>query len=178
MSDLASVMGGAFVADDVEITDFEPVPEGEYPVAITAAELKGTSKGGTMLVLDYAIMNGPNESRVIKDRLNVNCPGSPKAEDIAKQSLAKICKAIGIGQLSSTTELVGKRLKIKVVVKPGEGTYIDNTGAERQRSAQNDVKAYYSMNAPTQLKEATPAQTENGAEADLPPADGAPPWAK
>lgn len=178
MTDLAHAMGGTFEADKVEITDFSPVPEGEYAVAITGAELKGTSKGGTMLVLDFSIMTGPNEGRVIYDRLNINCPGSEKAENIAKQSLAKICKAIDTPTLKSTNELLGKRLKIKVSIRKGEGTYIDKTGAERQSQDQNDIKGYYSLSsngAAAPLQQTQPVQPAPQAAA---PSGGTPPWAK
>ena len=177
MNDLANAMGGTFRASEVEIQDFTPVPEGEYAVSVTDAQLKGTSKGGTMLVLSHTIITGMNEGRVIIDRLNVNCPGSPKAEDIAKQSLAKICKAIGVDTLDSTNQLIGKRMKIRIGIQKGQGTYIDSMGNEKPSQDQNNVKGYYSLNgetpAPIQQEASEPTPEAQSAQAS----NGAPPWA-
>lgn len=155
MTDLTQALGFQFNANEVEIKNFEPVPAGEYLVSITGVELKDSQKKGKMLVFDFTVQTGANDGRVVVDRLNI-VNASKDAERIALETLAKICKAVNIETPKNTNEFIGKRLKIKVDIEPGVGTYIDNFGQEKPCTAKNKIKGYYSFNggaAPVEQKQ-------------------------
>lgn len=156
MNNLTQAMGFQFNASEVEVTDYTPVPDGEYLASVTEAEITETSSGGTMLVFTMSILTGPHDGRTIKDRLNI-VNKNATAQKIAHETLAKICNAVGIVTPSDTKEFIGKRLKIKVVVEQGVGTYVDKFGVEKPRSAQNVIKGYYpadSVAAPVKQEDA------------------------
>ncbi len=155
MGDLSNVLGG-FNANEVEISSgFEPIPEGEYIAVITSVELKDTRTGGNMLVFDFTVNGSSHDGRILKDRLNI-VNSNPKAETIAKESLAKICTAVDINSPKDTGEFIGRKLKIKVGIQPGVGTYVNQYGEEKPSQAQNNVKGYYSLNS---ASAPAPAQT-------------------
>lgn len=175
MNDLTAALGYQFDATQVEIADYSPVPEGEYVAMITGASLDDTKSGGKMLTFDFTIQGSAADGRVIKDRANI-VNQNQTAEKIGKETLAKICKAIGIAQPRSTTEFPNKRLKIKVVVEQGSGTYVNKYGEEKPHSAQNVVKGYYPINgAPAQ---AAPVAAPTVSQAEAPKPVSGLPWAK
>jgi len=96
-----------FNADDfqTEQRDFSPLPAGEYLAVITASTEKGTRAGtGSYLELTFQVIDGEHKGRQLWERLNINNPNKT-AEQIARESLAAICKAIGITTPDDSSEL-------------------------------------------------------------------------
>lgn len=182
MSNIAQALGGAFVPADVPANEFELIPSGEYVAIITETDFRDTSKGGKMLEVKFQLQTSVHEGRVLTERLNL-VNSNPKAVEIALQTLAKISTAAGLLSVKDSSELHGKRMKIKVDVQPGNGTYIDKFGTEKPSQAQNVIKGYAPMSAPAAdapfppMKQPT-AQAQQEPN-DAPPAaeEGKRPWA-
>jgi hypothetical protein len=92
--------------------------------------------------------------------LNIKNP-NPKAEEIGRQQLGEIMRAIGLSTVQDTDQLIGGQLMIKLDVRESE-----------QYGASHDVKGFKSSgSAPPAAgaKAAAPAQASGKA---------APPWVK
>lgn len=115
----------------------ETLPPGKYPAHIVASEMKATSKGGQMLVLEFEVLEGEHESRKLWARLNLDNP-NPKAVEIAQRELSAICRATGQITVSDSEALHFKPVLLTVKVeaprpKPdGSGDY----------PAQNSIAGY------------------------------------
>jgi hypothetical protein len=146
----------------VGTSNFEPLPEGWYNATITGAEVKETKAGdGKYIACKYTVTGPSHQGRVIFGNLNIK-NASTKAEEIGRQQLGEIMRAIGLGKVSDTDQLIGGNLGIKLSLKTGE-------------YAGNEVKAFRALNgaapAPTSIL-STPSSVKTA------PAKAAPPWAK
>jgi hypothetical protein len=145
----------------VSNNNFEPLPEGWYNAAITGAEIKATKAGdGKYIAVKYNITGPSHQGRVIFGNLNIK-NASTKAEEIGRQQLGEIMRAIGLAKVSDTDQLIGGNLGIKLSVRTGE-------------YAGNEIKAFRALSGAQPgtvalLKAVAPAAT---------PAKAAPPWAK
>lgn len=138
--------------------NYEPVPAGWYNVNITSAELKPTKDGsGQYIKVRYDITGPSHQGRVVFGNLNIKNK-SAKAEEIGRQQLGDIMRAIGLPKVNDTDELIGGNLSIKLDVR----------AATEQYAAQNEVKGFRSITG------SAPAL----APAPSAPAKAAPPWAK
>ena len=149
----------------VGTNNFEPLPEGWYNATITAAEIKPTKAGdGKYIAVKYAITGPTHQGRVIFGNLNIK-NASTKAEEIGRQQLGEIMRAIGLATVRDTDQLIGGNLGIKLTVRTGE-------------YAGNEIKAFKALGgaAPsvmTSVPFGSSAPAATGA-----PAKAAPPWAK
>jgi hypothetical protein len=141
--------------------NFEPLPEGWYNATITGAEIKATKAGdGKYIACKYTITGPSHQGRVIFGNLNIK-NASTKAEEIGRQQLGEIMRAIGLAKVSDTDQLIGGNLGIKLSVRTGE-------------YAGNEIKAFRALGgtapvAAVPFKSVAPSTT---------PAKAAPPWAK
>ena len=140
--------------------NFEPLPEGWYNSTITGAEIKPTKAGdGKYIAVKYAITGPSHQGRVVFGNLNIK-NASTKAEEIGRQQLGEIMRAIGLAKVTDTDQLIGGNLGIKLSLKTGE-------------YAGNEVKAFRALGgaapAAAPFKSVAPSAT---------PAKAAPPWAK
>lgn len=144
----------------VSTNNFEPLPEGWYNAAITGAEIKATKAGdGKFIAVKYTVTGPTHQGRVVFGNLNIK-NASTKAEEIGRQQLGEIMRAIGLGKVSDTDQLIGGNLGIKLSVKTGE-------------YAGNEVKGFRALSNPAQgVSFKAPA-----AAAPTAPAKAAPPWA-
>jgi hypothetical protein len=142
---------------------FEPLPAGWYTAAISQSELKDTKAGnGQYIKLRYDITGPSHQGRVVFGNLNIK-NANPKAEEIGRQQLGDIMRAIGLAKVTDTDQLIGGQIGIKLEVKE-----------DAQYGASNEVKGFKSVSgsaAPAAgsmlpIKTATP-----------PPAKASPPWA-
>lgn len=153
-----------FEADNLpQGNSYEALPAGWYNVNVTGAELKNTKAGnGQYIAVRYDVTGPTHQGRVVFGNLNIKNP-NPKAEEIGRQQLGELMRAIGVARVTDTDQLIGGSLQIKLEIRPAEGQY----------EASNDVKAFKSITggAPTF---STPAAAPEA------PASGkaAPPWAK
>ena len=142
--------------------NFDPLPAGWYDVAITGAELKSTKDGnGSYIKVRYDVTGPTHQGRVVFGNLNIQ-NASAKAEEIGRQQLGEIMRAIGLSRVQDTDQLIGGNLSIKLEVKPADGQY----------SAGNEVRGFRALAggaAPKPQAAAPSAPSSTRA---------APPWAK
>ena len=143
--------------------NFDPLPPGWYSATMSAAEIKNTKTGtGQYIALRYDITGPTHQGRVVFGNLNIRNQ-SPKAEEIGRQQLGDICRAIGLARVGDTDQLIGNSLMIKLDIEKSE-----------QYGDKNQVKGFKPIagGAPS-----VPVRSsvQNGAAA---PAKAAPPWAK
>jgi hypothetical protein len=141
---------------------FEPLPAGWYTVTISQAELKDTKAGnGQYIKLRYDVTGPSHQGRVVFGNLNIKNPNQ-KAEEIGRQQLGDIMRAIGLAKVTDTDQLIGNSLSIKLDVKQ-----------DAQYGASNEVKGFKSVSG-----SAAPAAASMPAAAAPASAKAAPPWAK
>ncbi len=157
-----SFLGETFNAADLPqgTGGFDPIPAGVYTASITQANLKDTKDGtGKMIAIRLDITGPSHQGRVIFSNINIRNK-SPKAEEIGRQQLGEIMRAIGLASLQDTDQLIGGQVQIKVDIEKKEGY-----------EARNQVKGYKAV-----AGSAAPAP--NPAAAPTPAAGAAPPWAR
>lgn len=112
-----------FDANQVEpSSNFEPIPAGKYPAAITDSEMKATKAGtGNYLALTFQILDGPYKGRLLWARLNLNNPNA-QAVQIARAELSAICRAVGVLAPNDSVELHNLPLVITVRCKKRKDT--------------------------------------------------------
>lgn len=133
MGDIANATGGAVSTDRPDAaTGFEPIPTGWYPVLIESAEVKDNNAGnGKLLKLEQQIVGDKYSGRKLFTYINLQNP-SQVAVEIGMKLLAALGQACGLVTVSDTTELVGKTVEARVVVRPAKNGY----------EASNEVTAY------------------------------------
>jgi hypothetical protein len=142
--------------------NFEPLPAGWYTVTITQAELKDTKAGnGQYIKLRYDVTGPTHQGRVVFGNLNIKNQNQ-KAEEIGRQDLGNIMRAIGLAKVTDTDQLIGNSLSIKLDVKQ-----------DAQYEASNEVKGFKSVSG-----SAAPVAASMPAAAAPASAKAAPPWAK
>lgn len=137
--------------------EFSPLPDGWYDVRIDSAEVKQTKSGtGSYIKVRYNVTGPSHAGRVIFGNLNIT-NSNPKAEEIGRQQLGELMRAIGLASLSDTDQLAGGVLQIKLTTRKSD-EYGDS----------NEVKGYRAAGgSPPAAKPAAAA-----------PSRSAPPWAK
>jgi hypothetical protein len=162
----------AFLSETFDINElpvgntgsFEPLPAGWYTATINQAELKDTkAKNGQYIKLRYDITGPTHQGRVVFGNLNIK-NANPKAEEIGRQQLGEIMRAIGLAKVADTDQLIGGQISIKLEVKD-----------DAQYGASNEVKGFKSVSG-----SAAPAAASFAAPAAAPISVGkaAPPWTK
>jgi hypothetical protein len=149
-----------FEADAMPVSDksYEPLPAGWYTASITGAELKNTKAGtGQYIAIRYDIIGPTHQGRIVFGNLNIRNP-NPKAEEIGRQQLGEVMRAIGIAKVQDTDELIGGQLSIKVDIRSSE-----------QYGDQNEVKGFKAIAGST-----PPAPVAKAAATGK----AAPPWQK
>jgi hypothetical protein len=149
-----------FEADAMPVSDksYEPLPAGWYTASITGAELKNTKAGtGQYIAIRYDIIGPTHQGRIVFGNLNIRNP-NPKAEEIGRQQLGEVMRAIGIAKVQDTDELIGGQLSIKVDIRSSE-----------QYGDQNEVKGFKAIAGST-----PPAPVAKAAASGK----AAPPWQK
>jgi hypothetical protein len=154
--------------------NFEPLPEGNYNATITQAELKDTNdKTGQYIKMRLDITGPSHQGRVIFSNLNIK-NASAKAEEIGRQQLGDIMRAVGLAKVTDTDQLIGGNVNIKLTIRAARTD--EKTG--KTYEASNEVKGYRAINggaAPAPFKSAAPAAAPAATSA---PAKASPPWVK
>ena len=146
--------------------NFEPLPAGWYTATISQSELKATKAGnGQYIKLRYDITGPSHQGRVVFGNLNIK-NANPKAEEIGRQQLGDIMRAIGLAKVTDTDQLIGGQIGIKLEVKQDE-----------QYGASNEVKGFKSLSG-SAAPAAAVIPAKAAATAPAAPAKAAPPWAK
>ena len=104
--------------------NFDPLPAGWYTTKIAGAEIKATKNGtGQYISVRYDIIGPSHQGRVVFGNINIK-NANPKAEEIGRQQLGEIMRAIGLTRVTDTDQLIGGNVQIKLSVKQDE-TYGD-----------------------------------------------------
>lgn len=144
-------------------SNFEPLPAGWYTSTITQAELKTTTAGnGQYIKIRYDITGPSHQGRVVFGNLNIKNP-NVKAEEIGRQQLGDIMRAIGLARVADTDNLIGKQIEIKLSIKDDPKYGLGNEIKGFKSVAGSTVPAVGAM----PVKAAAPA-----------PAKAAPPWVR
>ena len=147
--------------------NFEPLPAGWYTVTISQAELKPTKAGnGQYIKLRYDVTGPSHQGRVVFGNLNIK-NANPKAEEIGRQQLGDIMRAIGLAKVTDTDQLIGGQIAIKLEVKE-----------DAQYGASNEVKAFKSVSGSVAPAAGVPAFVKQTEPTENRIAKAAPPWAK
>lgn len=148
--------------------NYDPLPAGWYNANITSAELKPTKDGsGQYIKVRYDITGPSHQGRVVFGNLNIK-NASAKAEEIGRQQLGEIMRAIGLAKVTDTDQLIGGSLSIKLDVR----------AATEQYAAQNEVKGFKAITGSAPTFAAPAASPAASAPAAAAPAKATPPWAK
>lgn len=111
--------------------DYSPIPAGDYDARIADAQICDTKSGtGQYIKLRLDIVAPSHEGRVLWANLNIK-NASQKAEEIGRQQLGQVMRAINLPAIKDTDQLIGGTVGIKVGIRESE-----------QYGAQNEVKAY------------------------------------
>jgi hypothetical protein len=157
-------LGQTFDANELpQGNTYEPLPAGWYTATITAAELKPTKDGsGQYIKVRYDITGPTHQGRVVFGNINIR-NASARAEEIGRQQLGELMRAIGLARITDTDQLIGGVLSIKVDVRQATDQY----------PAQNEVRGFKAITGAAPAL--SPAASAPAASA---PGKVAPPWAK
>jgi hypothetical protein len=131
--DIAAIIGGDFDGEGVEATSsFELIPVGWYMAEIEKAEVKKTKDGsGSYLKLVHSIVGEKYSGRKLFHNITLT-NNNQTAVDIGMRDLEALRLASELATISDTSDLIGKIMEIRVVVKPAKGDF----------EADNDVKGW------------------------------------
>jgi len=147
--------------------NYEPLPPGWYHANITGAELKSTKAGnGQYIAVRYDITGPTHQGRVVFGNLNIKNP-NPKAEEIGRQQLGEIMRAIGLAKVTDTDQLIGGSLQIKLEIRTQEG-YEPSNDVKGYKATSVGMAPQAASTEPSKVRQAAPASSGKAA----------PPWAK
>jgi len=147
---------------------YEAIPADKYLVEITDSEMKPTKNGsGTLLQLEYTVIEGEYKNRKIWDRLCIKHTNQQTVK-IALANLSAICHAVGVMKPQDSAEL--HHIPFLVTVKCKS----DDSGEIR-----NEVKAYAKYESPFKQQVTQPEpELQSEAYPQAPSDDKTPPWAR
>jgi len=148
-------LGQKFVTNELPDNEFTPLPAGEYNLLIVDTDMKETSTGGQMLVVNMDVLDGPSKGRKLTDRLNL-VNKNEKAQNIAYAALKSIFKAIGVDSTDNSDVMHGKRVTATVTVQEAK-PYTDKYGVEQAGSPQNNIRGYKAYGDAAGVADSSPA---------------------
>jgi hypothetical protein len=147
--------------------NYDPLPAGWYDTTIAAAEVKPTKDGtGQYIKIKYQVTGPTHSGRVVFGNINVR-NASQKAEEIGRQQLGELMRALNIPRLTDTDQLIGGMLGIKLDVR----------AATEQYAAQNEVRGFRAGNGMAGMAGDVPTFAPTK-PTPAPSKGAAPPWAK
>lgn len=165
-------LGETIKADELPVSDrsYELIPEGWYSATISKAELNQTKNGtGTKIDLRYDITGPTHEGRIVFGTVNIRNQ-SQKAEEIGRQQLGEIMRAIGLAKVEDTDQLIGGTVQIKVKIRRAtEQDKANGYGDDR-----NEIGGWKSASGAAPI----PVRSAAAPAATSAPAGAKPPWQK
>jgi hypothetical protein len=143
MANLAHMFDHGFMPEEIETQDdiYEPLPRGNYQVAITDSELKDNrNMTGVNLTLKFNVLSGKYQNRILFENLCVQHQNST-AQNIAQVKLKRLCEALAITKLVDTSELHGRPLIVGVDVELD--AYATERNADGKQIFRNVIKSYF-----------------------------------
>lgn len=134
-----------FTLDSVpaSTTNYDALPAGLYEATIANAEIKDSKSGGKYINVRYDITGPSHAGRVVFGMITI-ANANPKAEEVGRQQLGDLIRAIGLDKLADTDQLIGGQLIIKLDVETSE-----------QYGEQNRVRGFRTAGAKTAKPSAT-----------------------
>jgi len=176
-------LGQTFNAAEIPVSDnYEPLPAGWYSAVIKQSELRDTAAGdGQYIKVRYDIVGPTHEGRVVFGNINIRNK-SATAEQIGRQQLGELMRALGIPIVTDSDQLIGGTVLIKLEVRPERAD--ERTG--RIYSASNEVKGFRSLSAlgaasapsHTQTSTAAPQAAVAATNGSAARSKANPPWIK
>lgn len=152
--------------------DFSVVPADSYNAQIVKSEVVETKKkDGTLLKLQYKIIDGKFKGRIVFGQYNLTNPNA-QAVEISRKQLKTLCDALGKPDgVEDSNEMHNIPLTIKVGVKPAQGVYAE----------QNEIKFYSKYEGPkiegaVASNPGNPSGDEPKSEPVAEKAEGGAPW--
>lgn len=110
-----------FTLDSVpaSTTSYDAIPAGMYEATIANAEIKDSKSGGKYINVRYDITGPAHIGRVVFGMITI-ANANPKAEEVGRQQLGELIRAIGLDKLADTDQLIGGQLIIKLDVEKSE----------------------------------------------------------
>lgn len=167
----------AFLGETISATDlptsdrsYDLIPEGWYSATISKAELGQTKSGtGTKIDMRYDITGPTHEGRIVFGSVNIRNQ-SQKAEEIGRQQLGEIMRAIGLAKVEDTDQLIGGTVQIKIKIRRAtEQDKANGYGDDR-----NEIGGWKSASGAAPI----PVRSAAAPAATSAPAGAKPPWAK
>jgi hypothetical protein len=144
---------------------FSPIPAGWYTAVVASAEIKQTNAGnGEYIAIRFDITGPESEGRVVWANLNIRNP-SPRAEEIGRQQLGELMRAIGLSTINDTDQLIGGRLEIKLSIRD-----------DPHFGLSNNVRAFKAIKGST-LPPAVSKPVSTSTDTDTETSASSPPWA-
>ena len=110
-----------FTLDSVpaSTTNYDALPAGLYEATIANAEIKDSKSGGKYINVRYDITGPSHAGRVVFGMITI-ANANPKAEEVGRQQLGDLIRAIGLDKLADTDQLIGGQLITKLDVETSE----------------------------------------------------------
>ena len=121
-------------------SEYNPIPEGDYNLRVSGAEMKATRSGGSMLKLSIEVLGPSYAGRKFFQNYNIRCSSS-RAESIGIQQLKMLWQASGgDGTPTDTEQFVGRVFRAKVGIEESK---------DDRYGPQNRIQRYYPQTANT-----------------------------
>ena len=147
--------------------NFEPIPAGWYTAKVADAELRDTKSGtGQLIAVRHDVLGPSYEGRVVWTNINIK-NANPKAEEIGRQQLGDMMRAIGLGSVQDTDQLIGGECQIKVGIEKSE-----------EYGDRNNVKGWKAAEGAMPVGGASQTSAPASGGGDSAGGSGKPPWAK
>ena len=106
-----------FNASEIETTSHDPIPSGNYEAVVAASEMRPVKSGNGMGInLTFEIVSeGLAKGRKVWTWINYQHPKAD-VQRIGQEELARLCKAVGVGNLTDTEQLHNIPLLITVTL--------------------------------------------------------------
>lgn len=156
-----------FNAAEIDTTSRDAIPSGVYEAVVSDSEMRATKSGtGMGINLTFEVLSdGPAKGRKVFAWINYE-NANPKAQQIGREELASLCKAVGVTSLSDTVQLHNLPLLITV-------------GIDRNDPTKNVIKKYASRTGMRDEGRGKREELGSGSNPSQTPsaaASGTPPW--
>jgi hypothetical protein len=169
-------LAGLYDQDAAPSKGFDPIPADDYTLEMTEADVVSTSKGtGLLLKYTTSVIEGQHTGSLVFGQINL-ANDNPKAQEIGQGEFAALRKAIGVGVVTDTDELLNKAFRAKVVIEPERTDKLSG----KTYSARNSIKKFYFDEAggpPASKPVAANDNTPKAANDNAPQPAGRRPWA-
>ena len=116
-----AMLPNVFKAEE-STSSYEPIPAGWYEAEVAKSEMKDTKSGGKMLSVQFRILEGEHEKRIVYANFNLVNP-NPTAVEIAQRELGNLVHACGLDEIEDSTEIHGIPIAIRVKIQDGTPAY-------------------------------------------------------